>query len=119
MIKAVEFKIKHHPLVFDDGGFIYSKPNNTGFKIDTKVYYRLLSLAKKNEIKIPVACTAAFFDVDNISKLNTVHPEAERILKMFDENRDFLEIWNHGLTHRYQSDFLEFYLYEKGSINSE
>ena len=117
MFKSVDFQIKEHPLVFDDGGLIYSNPNNTGFKIDVKVYERILFLAKNNNIKIPIACNAAFFDIDNISKLYTVNPKAEKILKIFDNNKEYLEIWNHGLNHRFKNECTEFYSYDAGTVS--
>lgn len=117
MSSAVKFHLKDHILAFDDGGMTYSNPDNTGFKVDTKVYNRLLKLAKENDIKIQIACNAAFFDIDNISGLGTVNTEIEKIIKILDDNREFLEVWNHGLNHMYENETTEFYSYTKGSIN--
>lgn len=111
--------MKNNILVFDDGGMIYSNPNNTGFKIDFEVYNRLLHLAKKNEIRIQIACNAAFFDVDNISGLGIVNPDVEKIIKIFDDNKEYLEVWNHGLNHMYKDEFTEFYSYTEGAISED
>lgn len=119
MSRAVKFHLKKNVLVFDDGGMIYSNPNNTGFNIDFEVYNRLLYLAKKNEIRIQIACNAAFFDIDNISGLGIVNPDVEKIIKIFDDNKEYLEVWNHGLNHMYEDEFIEFYSYTKGPISED
>jgi hypothetical protein len=119
MIKTVNFNIKKNVLVFDDGGMTHSNPDGTGFKIDLKVYDRMLLLAKKNNIKIQIACSAAFFDIDNIAGLSLLNPECDKILKLFDDNKDFLEIWNHGLNHRYKNECTEFFSYKDGAISLE
>ena len=46
MINTVNYNIKSNVLVFDDGGMTHSNPDGTGFKIDIKVYDRMLLLAK-------------------------------------------------------------------------
>ena len=117
MINTVNYNIKSNVLVFDDGGMTHSNPDGTGFKIDIKVYDRMLLLAKKNDIKIQIACNAVFFDVDNIAGLNLLNPECDKILKLFDDNRSYLEIWNHGLNHRYKNECTEFFSYKDGPIS--
>ena len=117
MINAVKYNIKNNVLVFDDGGMTHSNPDGTGFKIDTKVYDRILLLAKKNDIKIQIACNAVFFDIDNIAGMNLLNPDCDKILKLFDDNKNYLEIWNHGLNHRYKNESTEFFSYNEGSIS--
>ena len=119
MINSVDYNIKDNILVFDDGGMTHSNPDGTGFKIDIKVYDRILLLAKMNDIKIKIACNAVFFDTDNIAGLNMLNPECDNILKLFDLNKDYLEIWNHGLNHRYKNEFTEFFSYENGSVSQK
>ena len=60
MISGITYNNSKHSLVFDDGGFIFSNPDNSGFKLNYEVYNRILELAKSNKIKIPIACTAIF-----------------------------------------------------------
>ena len=98
-------------LVIDDGGFITSNPDGSGFPIPFKTYVRVLELAKRHEIKIPIACTACFFDLDNISGVATPNPDADRLLKLFADNPHHLELWNHGLTHRLRDGYTEFLEY--------
>ncbi|MCZ6702960.1 MAG: DUF2334 domain-containing protein [Ignavibacteria bacterium] len=116
MINSVGFSNSDHVLVIDDGGMIYSNPDNSGFRINFKAYERILSLAKSNEIKIPIACTAIFFDTDNSFSNKLINPDAEKILRLFEENPDHLQFWNHGLTHTYDSEYTEFFSYNTGII---
>ena len=46
-----------------------------------------------------------------------VNTEIEKIIKILDDNREFLEVWNHGLNHMYENETTEFYSYTKGSIS--
>ena len=118
-MRSVKFNDSENIIVFDDGGMIHSNPDNTGFEIDIKVYDRLLLLAKKHEIKIPIACTAMFFDIDNIAGLQQLNTNVDGILNILSKNPDYLEIWNHGLSHQFQNEYTEFYSYSKGAISVE
>jgi hypothetical protein len=104
-------------IVFDDGGFINSNPDNSGFPIGFNVYERILELAKKNEIIIPLACTANFFDIDRLYNKSKINPDAVKIMNLIRDNSDYLELWNHGLTHMFKNDYIEFYSYLDGEID--
>lgn len=110
---------KEYYIVFDDGGLITSNPDNTGFKIDFVAYERLLELAKRNDIKIPIACTASFFDFNNCYDKSIINKNAEKIIRLVQNNKDYLEIWNHGLTHMYNNEYTEFYSYVNGKVSHE
>lgn len=112
----MSFLNKKNILVFDDGGFITSNPDNTGFKIKFYVYERILELAKRNEIKIPIACTASFFDFNKLYNKSIPNPDSDKILSLVMKNPDYLEIWNHGLTHMFGNNYTEFDLYSKETI---
>lgn len=114
----MEINNKTH-ICFDDGGLIKTNPDNSGFKIEFKVYDRILELAKRNEIKIPIACVASFFDLDKVFNKSNVNLDSERILNLIVGNKDYLELWNHGLTHCYNNEYTEFWSYSDGSVNQE
>ena len=92
MINTVNFNIKSNILVFDDGGMTHSNPDGTGFKIDIKVYDRMLLLAKKNDIKIQIACNAVFFDVDNIAVRESQIRRLKKVRKSRDPKKIFDDI---------------------------
>jgi len=119
MIKAVEFKKSERALVLDDGGLIYSNPDNSGFFLNIDIYDRILTLAKQCEIRIPIACTAIFFDIDEKYSKNKFNPKAERIVRLIQDNPAYLQLWNHGLTHTYDSEYIEYFSYSGGAINQD
>jgi hypothetical protein len=52
-----------------------------------------------------------------MSNIGDVNKNIDQILDLFYKNSDFLEIWNHGLTHSSNDLATEFYNYERGSVN--
>ena len=120
MISAIKYNSSKYSLVFDDGGFIFSNPDNSGFRLNYEVYNRILKLAKLNEIKIPIACTAIFFDIDGVYSKNKINPNIDLLIDYFHQNKDYIELWNHGLTHMTSSNKMtEYYCYENGAISKK
>ena len=98
MISGITYNNSKHSLVFDDGGFIFSNPDNSGFKLNYEVYNRILELAKSQanlpcfDVQIFTPKEAPFFKelwlgiflsihikisggfIDNEQKLETVNP---------------------------------------------
>ena len=99
-------------LVVDDAGLPFDNPDGTGVPVPFDAYLRVLDLAQRFGVTIPVATTAGFIDVNNISGLGLASPHAERLVAFLDENRCWLPIWCHGLTHRFGTSFTEFDLYD-------
>ena len=89
-------KINKKYIVFDDGGYIYSNPDGTGFRLKHKIYERIINLAKEFNIKIPIACVASFFDIDKLYDNSNINPNIDKILNLLTNNKDYIEIWNHG-----------------------
>ena len=119
MISGITYNNSKHSLVFDDGGFIFSNPDNSGFKLNYEVYNRILELAKSNKIKIPIAYSN-FFDVDGLYSKNKINPNVDTLIDFFHKNKDYVELWNHGLTHMTSNNKMtEFFCYEMGAVNSQ
>lgn len=95
-------------LVIDDGGFSYERADSTGFPISLDNYSIILGLAKKHNIHIPIAVTAAFLDIKNISELGIANSSADKIIDFFKNNKKYVSVWNHGLNHMYNGEFTEF-----------
>ena len=120
MISAIKYNDSKYTLVFDDGGFIFSNPDNSGFKLNFELYTRILQLAQLNEVKIAIACTAMFFDIDGLYSKNNINPNIDLLIKFFHKNKDYIELWNHGLTHMTDNNRMtEFFCYEDGNIKKE
>ncbi len=101
-------------LVIDDIGIPNERPDLTGVTIEFSNYQRLLRIAEENDVCIPVAVTAAFLDTDNISGLGLANKDSERIVLFLSENQQYLPVWNHGLSHRFEEEFTEFGSYKEG-----
>jgi hypothetical protein len=96
------------PIVFDDGGFPFAAPDGSGFRVGLEPYGRILDLAEKNDVVIPVAVTSAFIDTGDIAGLGMAHESSGEIIDFLLRNRERMPVWNHGLTHRIQGHFTEF-----------
>ena len=106
-------------LVFDDGGFTHANPDESGFLVSPVVYDRLIQLAEIGEYEVGLACTAKYFDVDGLYSAASVNPHVDRICERLLANQDLVEVYNHGLTHRHESEFVEFFSYRTGPISEE
>lgn len=96
-------------LVVDDIGIPFSH-YNTGFPVPFDSYKRLLELAQQFNLAIPVAAITCFFDLDNISRMAEINKDAEKIIDFLNSHSEYLPVWNHGLTHRYNGHLTEFLL---------
>ncbi|MFP3982437.1 MAG: hypothetical protein ACLFV2_01925 [Desulfurivibrionaceae bacterium] len=102
-------------LVIDDGGIPYENPDKTGFAVPFTAYEAILRLAESLQIRIPIAVTAGFIDIFNISGLNLASDYASRLVDFLRKNNDYLPVWCHGLTHQWENSFTEFDVYDKSS----
>lgn len=99
-------------LVVDDGGIPFDKSNGTSNPIPFDAYQRILELAEKFNLIIPIAVIADFIDVDGISSnYRLINKDAERIIAFLKKNAFRLPVWNHGLTHSYKNHETEFFIY--------
>ena len=73
-------------LMVDDGGFIFSNPDSTGFYLEVEAYDRILQLAKINEIKINSIRDNNFFNIDSVKILYTI--PLNNFLMMTDDNQN-------------------------------
>lgn len=106
-------------LVFDDGGFTTTDSDGSGSPLPFAVYDRIAELACKHKVALPIAVTAKFLDVNNISGHGMANPDAERIIQFFKDNKETVPLWNHGLTHQFGSEFTEFFSYPQSKVLSE
>ena len=101
-------------LVVDDIGAANELPDGSGAPIDFSNCQRLLRIAIENKVRIPVAVTAGFLDIDNVAGLGVTNRHADKIIRILEENRQHLPVWNHGLTHRFEDEYTEFGSYKQG-----
>ena len=99
-------------LVVDDGGLPCDDGTCGGNRIGFDAYKRVLHLAQKHQIAIPIGVTAGFLDINGVAKDSIINEDAERIISFLKENADSLPVWNHGLTHSYRGRPTEFFLYD-------
>ena len=83
-------------LVFDDGGFTHVNPDGTGPALSPVVYDRLVALAERAGVRVGLACTAKYFDVDGLYEGDALNADADRILKKIGDHAEWIEIYNHG-----------------------
>jgi hypothetical protein len=98
--------------VVDDGGFILDRPDGSGYRIGMECYERVLELAIRHHISIPIAVTAGFIDIHNQAGLGLCNPYANELIEFLKSHQDYLPVWNHGLTHNHNSARTEFLLYD-------
>lgn len=104
-------------LVFDDGGFTHVNPDGTGPALSPVVYDRLAALAERAGVRVGLACTAKYFDVDGLYDGDALNADADRILKKIGDHAEWIEIYNHGLTHEHLGEPVEYFSYESGRID--
>lgn len=96
------------PLVVDDGGFSTSSPDGAGFAVGLSHYETLAELAERHGLRVPLAVTAGFVDLGNLSGEGLAGPESSRLVDFLKRHESVLPVWNHGLTHRYGDHLTEF-----------
>jgi len=103
--------MKKYPffIVIDDGGFDFAVYENRNSKISMDVYYTILKLAREFDIKIPICFTMKYLDKENISGVGTPLEYADDLVDFLKENKKYIEIGYHGLTHKYKNHIGEFY----------
>jgi len=104
-------KSKNIFLVVDDGGFPFAQGDH-GKSISLDSYMNILELAYLSSTVIPIGITAGYLDVDRISNPKIVNKDAEKIVKLLQENAETMPVWNHGLTHTYNNRPIEFFFYD-------
>jgi hypothetical protein len=99
-------------IVFDDGGFPTVYPGHIDKEIGLDPYKRILDLSNRHDLVVPIAVTAGFIDVNNISGLGMAGPKADLLVHFLLDHQDRLPLWNHGLTHSYMGNYTEYDIYD-------
>jgi hypothetical protein len=97
--------------VVDDGGLAFDRPDGHGYRIGLECYERVLNLAIRHDITIPIAVTAGFIDIHNLAGLELKNPDAHELIEFLKLHQKRIPVWNHGLTHTYDGSLTEFQLY--------
>jgi uncharacterized protein DUF2334 len=103
-------------LVFDDGGFTTSNPDGSGFRVPASAYDRLIQFARESGVRMGLACTAKFFDVEGRLGSDGPGAGAEDLIELLQRNRDVVEVYNHGLRHEHEGEHVEFLSYRSGPV---
>lgn len=96
-------------IIVDDGGFDYAISKEKKGKIDMDTYYNILKLAKEFKIRIPICFTMKYLDKENISGVWRPLEYIDELINFLKNNREYIEIGYHGLTHEYDDGAGEFF----------
>ncbi len=111
-------------MIVDDGGRPYLNEAGKERLIPLENYELLLDLARDFKTCIPIAYTFRYLDYENVSGLGGALPFARELVSFMIENREFLPIQHHGLSHGYDyvvdhwkwtATHAEFYNLDQGS----
>lgn len=111
-------------MVVDDGGRPYLNEAGQERIIPLENYELMRDLAQDFQTCIPVAYTFRYLDYENVSGLGGAIPYAKELVAFMKENREFLPIHHHGLSHGYDYEtgnwkwtatHAEFYNLDEGS----
>jgi len=94
----------------DDGGFPFVQDDISEQKtpIPFTCYETLVKIAKEFNLRIPVAFTMKYLDINVVSGLGKPLSYAKKLIKFLKENKEYIEIAYHGLTHNWKGGPEEF-----------
>jgi len=94
-------------LVVDDGGL--PTVSNEKIEVPFPSYLNLLQIAKRFEVKIPLACSMKYLDINNVSGEGSPVKYAEKLITLLKNNNEYLELADHGFSHRLNDSWSEFF----------
>lgn len=108
----IGFKQKSYPvfLVVDDGGHPYVDISSPEKTIPFDAYTNILKLAREFEIRIPIAFTMKYLDINNVSGCGQTVSYTRELIDLVENNQEYIEIGYHGLTHDIENHIGEFFL---------
>lgn len=95
-------------LIVDDGGFDFLFPEKNQGRIDMEIYYNILKIAKKFNIRIPICFTAKYLDKENISGVGRSLEYLDELMRFLKDNSKYIEMGYHGLVHEHEGHTGEF-----------
>ena len=96
-------------IAVDDGGFKRMWPDDRGPAIPFGAYENLLLLAQEFDLRVVVAFTMKFLDLDNVSGVATPLSYGDQLLSWIRDNPEHVEVADHGLTHQWAGGYFEFF----------
>jgi len=106
-------------IIVDDGGFDYAIEGEKESKLSMETYHNILKLAMEYDMRIPICFTMKYFDKENISSLGKHLGYVDELVRFLKNNRKYIEIGYHGLTHEYDDHAGEFFCLDTGNRVSE
>jgi hypothetical protein len=106
-------------LIIDDGGFEYAIDEQADTKVGISTYENILRLAKNYSIRIPICFTMKHLDKENISGMGLPLEYSDELIEFLKENKAYVEIGFHGLTHEYNGHCGEFFRMDDGETVPE